>query len=340
MPRAVKPPSRTQSRMSRTRDVPPLRIPKMMTPSRNAVLCILLACLFLGACSRPAPPTSVTLRKTFRTQLKVEPAQRAPAPTPPKELFEVVRYPAPLGSNAAYVTPVREGAKRPAVVWIHGGFNWGLDDFAWAPSPRSNDQSARAFREAGLVLMLPSLRGSDDNPGASEYFLGEVDDVVAAIDFVAQRPDVDPARIYVAGHSTGGTMALMAAVLSPRLKGAYAFGPVGDVSGYARYVPLLAQATGTELWLRNPVNYVEHLRVPTQVIEGSDQGNMGAFESLRTAAKKAPLSFLAVPGATHFSVLAPVTELLAKRLMDAKADAPSVRLTDAEVRQAVAAEGE
>jgi dipeptidyl aminopeptidase/acylaminoacyl peptidase len=301
----------------------------------RSLLSGLLACLVLGACSKPAPPTPVNLRKNFHTRLKVEPQHREPAPTPPPELFELVRYPAPLGSNAAYVTPVREGAKRPAVVWIRGGMNWGIDELAWERMPRSNDQSARAFREAGLVLMLPSLRGAVDNPGAHEFFLGEVDDVVAAIDFVAQRPDVDLARVYVAGHSTGGTVALMAAVLSPRLKGAYAFGPVDNVAEYAPYVPLLGRATGTELWLRNPVSYVEHLRVPTQVIEGSDEGNMEAFEPLRAAAKGAPLSLLAVPGATHFSVLAPVTELLAKKLVDAKADAPTVMLTDAEVRQAV-----
>ncbi|RKH08514.1 peptidase [Corallococcus sp. CA053C] len=336
VPRAVKPPSGT----SPARHALPLRIPTMPMPSRLLVFPGLLACLLLGACSRPAPPTSVTLRKTFRTALKEAPTQHVSAPTPPADLFEVVRYPAPLGSNAAYITPVREGGKRPAVVWIHGGFNWGLDDFAWAPAPRDNDQSARAFREAGLVLMLPSLRGSDDNPGAREYFLGEVDDVVAAIDFVAQRSDVDPARVYVAGHSTGGTLALMAAVLSPRLKGAYAFGPVEDVSGYGHYVPLLGRVTGPELWMRNPVSFVEHLRVPTQVIEGADRGNTGAFEPLRTAAKSAPLSFLEVPGATHFNVLAPVTELLARKLMDAKAEAPPVRLTDAEVREVVSAEQE
>ncbi|TSC32385.1 alpha/beta fold hydrolase [Corallococcus sp. Z5C101001] len=311
-----------------------------MKPSLRAALLLLPASLLLGACSKPAPSTPVNLRKTFQTQLKVDPPGRMPAPTPPKALLELVRYPAPLGANAAYITPVRGGGRRPAVVWIHGGMDWGLDAFAWAPAPRQNDQSARAFREAGLVLMLPSLRGSDDNPGAREYFLGEVDDVVAAIDFVAQRSDVDPARVYVAGHSTGGTVALMAAVLSPRLKGAYVFGPVGDVSEYAPYFPLLAQARGTELWLRNPVSYVEHLRVPTQVIEGADHGNMDAFEPLRLAAKSAPLSFLPVPGATHFSVLAPVTELLARKLAEAPAEAPTVHLTDAEVREAVSARAE
>ena len=310
----------------------------MSTPSRLLVFPGLLACLLLGACSRPAPPTSVTLRKTFRTALKEAPEKRVPTPTPPADLFEVVRYPAPLGSNAAYITPVREGGKRPAVVWIHGGFNWGLGALAWAPAGRDNDQSARAFREAGLVLMLPSLRGTDDNPGAREYFLGEVDDVVAAIDFVAQRKDVDPSRIYVAGHSTGGTLALMAAVLSPRLKGAYAFGPLDDISRYATFVPVLDKIEGQELRMRNPVSFVEHLRVPTQVIEGRNGGNVGAFDALRTAAKGAPLSFLEVPGATHFSVLAPVTELLARKLMDAKADAPPVQLTEAEVREAVSAD--
>ena len=307
MPRAVKPPS--------------------VLPG---LLACLVTCLFMGACSKPALPTAMTLRKTFRTQLKDPPARRMLPLVPPANLFELVRYPAPLGSNAAYVTPVREGNKRPAMVWLHGGFNWGVSALAWQAAYRENDQSARAFREAGMVMMYPSLRGADDSPGEHEYFLGEADDVVAAIDFLAGRPDVDPERIYLGGHSTGGTLALIAAAHAPRLKGAYVFGPTHDVSEYGRTGTALDRATGPELWMRNPVSFVEYLRVPTQVIEGSDEGNTDAFEPLRKAAKSAPLSFLLVPGATHFTVLAPVTELLARKLVDAKADAPTVTLTDAE----------
>lgn len=280
----------------------------------------------------------MTLRKTFRTQLKDPAAPPSSAPVPPPGVFELVRYPAPLGSNAAYVTPVREGGRRPAMVWLHGGFNWGIGPLAWLPADRDNDQSARAFRDAGMVLMLPSLRGANDNPGEHEYFLGEADDVVAAIDFLAQRPDVDPARIYLGGHSTGGTLALIAAAHAPRLKGAYVFGPTHDVSEYGRTGTALDRAKGQELWMRNPVSFVEALRVPTQVIEGSDEGNTDAFEPLRKAAKGAPLSLLLVPGATHFSVLAPVTELLARRLAAALADEPTVVLTDAETREAIRAE--
>ncbi|RKH12271.1 peptidase [Corallococcus praedator] len=338
MPRAVKPPSGTKPRTSRTGDDASSRIPMMTSFRAAALLLLLITSLFTTACSRPAPPTPMTLRKTFRTQLKDPSAPPVSAPVPPSGVFELVRYPAPLGSNAAYVTPVREGGRRPAMVWLHGGFNWGIGPLAWQPADRDNDQSARAFREAGMVLMLPSLRGANDNPGEHEYFLGEADDVVAAIDFLAQRPDVDPARIYLGGHSTGGTLALIAAAHAPRLKGAYVFGPTHDVSEYGRTGTALDRATGPELWMRNPVSFVEALRVSTQVIEGSDHGNTDAIEPLRKAAKGAPLSFLLVPGATHFSVLAPVTELLARRLAAAPAEAPTVVLTDAETREAVLAE--
>ncbi|MFB1479957.1 hypothetical protein [Corallococcus sp. RDP092CA] len=50
----------------------------MKSFSRHA----LRASLFLAACARPAPPTSVNQRKGFHTQLKVEPAHRAPARSP------------------------------------------------------------------------------------------------------------------------------------------------------------------------------------------------------------------------------------------------------------------
>ncbi len=83
-------------------------------------------------------------------------------------------YDAPLGRNVAYVTPVKAATKRPAMLWIAGGMDFGIGSETWEPAPRSNDQSARAFRERGLVLMRPSLRGSNENPGKNECFLGEV----------------------------------------------------------------------------------------------------------------------------------------------------------------------
>ena len=67
-------------------------------------------------------------------------------------------------------------------------------------APRDNDQTAAAYRKAGIVLMFPSLRGGNDNPGHREGFLGEVEDVLAATEYLARQEYVDPT-----GALSGGT---------------------------------------------------------------------------------------------------------------------------------------
>ena len=104
--------------------------------------------------------------------------------------------------------------------------------FSWEPAERSNDQSAAALRPSGLVLMVPALRGASGNPGTPECFLGEVDDILAARAHLAQRADVDPARIYLGGHSTGGTLVLLAAASTDQFRAVFALGPVADPRQY------------------------------------------------------------------------------------------------------------
>ncbi|MCY1081308.1 alpha/beta hydrolase family protein [Archangium lansingense] len=326
-----------------------------MTLSRSVPTLSLLALFLLGACRKnepaspapaptpsPAPQSQKTVdpvaeaRRAFQTQLKDAPTDHEPAPPPPPGVFEKVMYPAPLGNNVAYVTPVREGPRRSAVLWIQGGFNWGIDASAWEARPRSNDQSARAFREAGLVMMMPALRGCSGNPGSREYFLGEVDDVLAALEFLARRPDVDPERIYLGGHSTGGTMALLAAASGPRVRGVFAFGPVA-VSYYGETGTALDRAEGKELAIRSPVVFMEYIRVPTLILEG-EKGNTFAFDELREASKDAPVRFVAVPGGTHFNILAPLTELLAQRIARNNPAEPPTSLSEQDAVRAMRAE--
>ncbi len=81
-------------------------------------------------------------------------------------------------------------------------------------------------------MMFPSLRGGNRNPGKKEGFLGEVDDIVAAADYLAKKPYVDPQRIYLGGHSTGGTLVLLVAECSDRFRAIFSFGPADQVEGY------------------------------------------------------------------------------------------------------------
>ena len=266
------------------------------------------------AAAAPRSFPLVELRAQLKTRVTVE-TERSAAPQPPVGTFDKVFYDAPLGKNVAYVSPAKNGVKRPAMVWIAGGMDWGIGADAWEPAPRSNDQSAGAFRKSGeIVLMRPSLRGSNENPGHNECFLGEVADVLAAADYLAKRPDVDPNRIYLGGHSTGGTMVLLTVASSDRFRAAFAFGPVADPRQYGSGGCLPPDIANAEALPRSPVHFLKDVRTPTWIIEGA-QGNANVFPFLEKAKGSAPITFVLIPKANHFSTLAPTTEALAAQIL-------------------------
>ncbi|WP_169927947.1 alpha/beta hydrolase family protein [Labilithrix luteola] len=276
--------------------------------------------------SKPAEPSrapSLTdARRGFTTRV-VDPQPREDAaPSPPKGVLELVKYPSSNGLLSAYVSPATaDASRRPAIVWIPGGFSNGIDEGAWEDAPPENDQTARAFREEGIVLFIPSLRGGNDNPGRREFLLGEVDDVLAAADYVSKLPHVDPTRVFLGGHSTGGTLALLVAQSSTRFRAVFAFGPVADVYGYSDEIPSLADED--EAFVRSPIHFMATIRTPTFILEGAEQpSNARVLPKLAKAAKGAPVTGFAVKGADHFSVLAPLTRAIARQIVVDDGKAP------------------
>ncbi len=268
-----------------------------------------------------SPRALAEQREGFETRVFAD-TDHTPAQAPPAALLTKVRYPAPLGQNVAYASPLRRGVKRPAIIWIAGGFDFGIGKSAWEAAPRQNDQSARALRPSGLVLMLPALRGSNENPGKNECFYGEVDDVLAAADDLAKRDDVDPARIYLGGHSTGATLALLVAAATERFAAVFAFGPVADVRQYGAAGAggcLPEDADEREVLLRAPRRFISSVVTPTFVFEGGASGNANVFDDLRQHASDR-VHFSVVPGADHFSVLAPGTEVIARAILAGQVD--------------------
>jgi hypothetical protein len=116
-------------------------------------------------------------RKGFTTKLSRTETDEEPLEPPPEGLFALVTYQTPIGEMSAYLGQAPEaGGKHPAIVWITGGFPpGGIDSDAWEAVSSENDQSAKAYRQAGLVMMYPTVRGSFGNPGKQETFYGEVD---------------------------------------------------------------------------------------------------------------------------------------------------------------------
>jgi acetyl esterase/lipase len=291
-----------------------------------------------AAADKPAEPKTLSLpglRKSLKTTIEGE-RDETPAPEPPAGELEKVTYDAPLGKNVAYITPVKPGARGPAIIWIHGGFGWGIDDFAWAPSPRTNDQSASGFRKAGIAEMYPALRGGSQNPGKPECFLGEIDDILAAADFLAKRTDVDPKRIYLGGHSTGGLMVILAAESSPRFRTVFAFGPVADPRQYGKSGCMPAGAGDNETRARSAIEFLFEIGTPTYVIDGAN-GNAGVFPMMKKRSGNAPITYLTIPDADHFNTLAPGIDVVAKAILADTGEKPAIHITADAIQAAMRA---
>jgi Fe-S cluster assembly iron-binding protein IscA len=285
---------------------------------------------FLGS-----PDTSVTLaeaRKGFKTKLTRRSQPGSAAPEPPAGVFRLVRYDSPAGKLAAYLTPdPMDGKKHPAIVWITGGDCNSIDEGCWKEGPADNDQSASAYRKAGIVMMFPSLRGGNDNPGPKEGFLGEVDDVLAAAEFLASQPFVDPQRIYLGGHSTGGTLVLLVSECSDRFRAIFSFGPADDVLNYGpRYNPF-ALSDRKEVRLRAPRLWLHSIRSPTFVFEGTAQGNLDSLRTMARSSKNPKVQFIEVKGANHFNLLAPTNRLIAQKILGDTGPTSSLAFTEEEV---------
>ena len=260
--------------------------------------------------------TLTEARRGFVTKI-IKAGESAGTPDiPTGNEFELIHYQSSVGPLAAYLTPdPGDGKKHPAIVWITGGDNNSIGD-AWTPCDRSNDQTARAFREAGIVMVFPSQRGGNDNPGKREGFLGEVDDILAATDHLAKLPYVDPSQIYLGGHSTGGTMVMLTGECSNRYRAIFSLGPVADARQYGGNFVYCDVNNEKEIELRSPFYWLHCVKSPMYVFEGAEQGNWdGAIGNMADTNSNPNIHFFKVPSHNHFSVIAPLTEELAAQIV-------------------------
>lgn len=278
------------------------------------------------------------------TVIRYESLERAPLLAPPRGVFDLITFPSVVGPLGAYVTPnPMDGQRHPAIIWLTGGETNTLGD-VWSPRARSDDQSAAAYRLNGVAMMFPSLRGGNENPGQLEGFYGEVDDVLAAADWLAQQPWIDADRIYLGGHSTGGTLAFLVAEASARFRATFAFGPVGSVTrhygrDFVRYdlttLPL-NQAIDEALY-RAPAYWMPSVRSRLFVIEGTVDGNVDLLREMRESNREFQhnpnIQFVEVRGADHFSVLASANEVIARKILSDTGPTTTVTLTSAELRR-------
>jgi dipeptidyl aminopeptidase/acylaminoacyl peptidase len=208
-------------------------------------------------------------RRHFRTKLLKEgPApQKQTMPQPPKGVTEI-EYPSGKLRLKAWVNRPNDPGKRklPAVLFLHGGFGFSQEDW----------DMTLPYREAGFIVLTPMLRGENGQPGIYTLFYDEVEDVLAAADYLSKQSYVDARHIYVAGHSVGGTLALLAAMTSRRFRAASSFSGSPDQVLYCKYgirpegIPF-DQTNPREFQLRSPLAYATSFKCPARLYYGTQE---------------------------------------------------------------------
>jgi pimeloyl-ACP methyl ester carboxylesterase len=279
-------------------------------------------------------PTLIDARLAHKTQLIKEEKAGFPVANPPSSIFRLVHYESPVGRLPAYVSkPPMVDEKLPAIIWLVGGFSNSISSIAWADPPKENDQSAGVFRKKGILVMYPSLRGGNENPGYIENFYGEVDDVIAAARYLATVENVDSHRIYLGGHSTGGTLALLVAESTKRFRAVFALGPTACATNYGQEFLSFDVDNETEVRLRAPFEWLSLIETPTYVFEGAD-GNIGSLNFMRDHNTNGRVHFYTLQGCDHFSGIAPVSDLIASKILRDKGLRPRFSFSKKElVRQ-------
>lgn len=194
------------------------------------------------------------------------------------------------------------GKRHPAVVYIHG--NHCLESVEWL--------FAEAFVQAGFVIMMPMLRGENGNPGVYETYWGEVNDAIAAGKFVAGLPHVDVDQVFIAGHSTGAIVTVLAAMMNPSpYRAAASFVGYLDMQQYDFSPKVYIRNDPDETRLRNPFSFAQSLSVPLALFtDRSYRGHSKTFCQKALAFNKSCQIFT-VSG-DHNSMVAPASHLAAE----------------------------
>jgi len=299
----------------------PLKIFKLM---KNHIATFLLLLLITASCKnhpdiKVAPPEFANARKFFVTKIIRQVKEGETPDKPPAGLFNIVEYPTAIGNMAAYVSPIpNDGKLHPAIIWIIGGFGNGIGETSWKPAPPENNQSGDAFWRSGLIVMYPSQRGGNNNPGSDEFFYGEIDDIIAAAKYLAKQPGVDPNRIYLGGHSTGGTKTILAAEASNIFRATFSVGAVASAGYYGSEYATFDTANLREYEMRAPVYWLSSLKKPMFIFDGVDNSNVESLRFLRDSAAAQNITvakFYEINNADHFTVLQPLSLVIAQKII-------------------------
>lgn len=180
---------------------------------------------------------------------------------------------APAGSPLIHGMALGPGDRAEHLPWVRAGF------------------AVVAYELDGAV---GENAGDDETMRAVRAFVaasGGLDNARTALDYAqAKVPQIDPARVYTAGHSSAATVALLVAAREPRIKACVAFAPATDLEsdeelGKQAITTLDGVVPGFADWVRrtSPFTNAPRLRCPLFLFHADDDSTVSVNESARFA---------------------------------------------------------
>lgn len=227
---------------------------------------------------------------------------------------EDVKIPTRAGHVLAGTLTIPAGVsgRAPAVVTISGSGPQDRDEsLPFVPGFRPFRQVADTLGRRGVMVLRFDDRGTGESTGdhAASTSADFADDVRAAVEWLRARPDVDPDRIALLGHSEGGMIAPMVAATDPRLAGIVlmagpsrvgreiidfqirygidqdsTIAPAKRDSAFAAAKVAFDSAAANQPWMRfflthDPLPTIQQVRVPVLVLQGATDQQVTADQA-------------------------------------------------------------
>ncbi len=246
------------------------------------------------------PAQSPTELDKKRSQFQTTLLKAGPAPQDhdklqiPKSAKEVFYKSGELKLKS-WISTNADIGKNPAIVFLHGGFAFSETDW----------DDIKPFTDAGYIVMIPMLRGENSNPGNFEAFYGEVDDAIAAGQYLQSLPSVDKDQVFIAGHSVGGILTTLVSERSSPFKAAASLSAYFNIGHWLERYPVVNAKSPLEVALRDPLEHIGSLNIPLLLC--AEDGNQ--FKISNSFYKKAKqqnktISIYKSPG-DHMSMVKP-----------------------------------
>ena len=195
-------------------------------------------------------------------------------------------------------------------------------EFYEGPDESGDSQEFIPYAKAGMAVLAYELDGQIDDVDKTEAegfaaFKSACAGLVNArnaLEYVLARvPEVNPRQIYVAGHSSAGTLALLFAEHEPRLAGCVAYAPCSDVErrigrempGFVLRLQEMEMPGLTDFVVQSsPRTHESRLNCPLFLFHADDDSNVPSSESRNFAARLTALgkdvTHKTVPSGDHY----------------------------------------